>query len=173
MSKNIENTTENKIDLSKSYCEPYDTQCDGTTNSRVVSSNDQCTSSYVNFNKCSETKEDETDKSGNCKSKIKTRKMRSPDEINSAVFKKLFANLFNNDISTLKPDDGKLSDKNDTDSESDSDSDSEYDDVDEGNDSCDHIECHLSSDPRWKALNKLLKSHVILTRSVADLVRDT
>jgi hypothetical protein len=67
-------------------------------------------------------------------------------------------------------DDDDDDDEGDDDEGDDDDDDDEGDD-DEGDekDTCNHLEC--SSDQRWDVLNKLLESHVILTRAVSSLLK--
>ena len=61
-------------------------------------------------------------------------------------------------------------------SQSESHSDDETDSEDDGDhsdhDDCDHEEGQVEHfDPRWESINKLIESHVNLTRAVSDLTR--
>jgi hypothetical protein len=69
------------------------------------------------------------------------------------------------------------SDNSKCDEESDTDSDNskcdEESDTDSDNSECDHSECHElnNNDIKWNVLNKLLESHVNITRSIESLLR--
>jgi hypothetical protein len=110
------------------------------------------------------------------------------------LFSQLFSSVLGNDDSPSNPlaawesmirknpRISQSSDNNDEDTDDDSDEDDgDYSDEDDGDysdedgENCDNEECQTDNaeqvDPRWDTINKLIESHVKLTRAVSDLTR--
>jgi len=119
------------------------------------------------------------------------RKMRPPGETGSPgvpqldqLFSQLFSSVLGNDDSPSNPlaawesmmrKNPRISQSSQSSDNSDEDTDEDSDDDGEHGENCDHEECQTDNaeqfDPRWDTINKLIESHVNLTRAVSDLTR--
>ena len=148
-----------------------------------MSSNENDTQVNLNQSFCSVDESSPECVDGVCS--IVKRKMKSPNSSPSnkipqipqldQLFSKLFSSVLHN---TENNHDGKcsksISPKTPKTSDADPDTDSADAESDnsEEDDECDDPNCKTHVDYRWEAVNKLLESHVNLTRVVTELVRN-
>lgn len=193
-------TTKNDVpqDLSQSFCDT-DTCRDGTNCSAANVTFNCCSdgTECPDETKCSDGVCPMPKKSDDSKSSSPSkRKMRPPGETGSPgvpqldqLFSQLFSSVLGNDDSPSNPlaawesmirknpRISQSSDNSDEDTDEDSDEDDrDYSDEDgEHGENCDREECQTDNaeqfDPRWDTINKLIESHVNLTRAVSDLTR--
>lgn len=167
-----------------SNCKDY--KCDGEACERS-----ECLNAEA-YEKCSECPQAECSE---CPERPKKRRMRPPGSGSRPPFDRLFSNLLNNvigDVSNGKgssnpmsqwehmlknnPNLSRKDDDDETDSEDSEHTDTENENASENEerdkgDECEHPECHGHDDRRWEVLNRLLESHLNLTRSVVELTR--
>jgi hypothetical protein len=109
------------------------------------------------------------------------RKMKSPNSSPSnkisqipqldQLFSKLFSSVLHNTENDQDEKCGKTPKTSNADADTDSVK-STASDNSEDDDECNDPNCNTHVDYRWEAVNKLLESHVNLTRVVTELVRD-
>uniref|UniRef100_A0A6C0JMM1 Uncharacterized protein n=1 Tax=viral metagenome TaxID=1070528 RepID=A0A6C0JMM1_9ZZZZ len=187
-------TTKNDVpqDLSQSFCDT-DTCPDGATCSAANVTFNCCSDgTKCPGGVCPMPKKSDDSKS----SSPSKRKMRPPGETGSPgipqldqLFSQLFSSVLGNDDSPSNPltawesmmrKNPRISQSSDS-SDEDTDEDSDDDDGDYSDEDCEHgenydnEECQTDNaeqfDPRWDIINKLIESHVNLTRAVSDLTR--
>jgi hypothetical protein len=169
-------STENKVDLSQSSCSD-DSETGKSCDFKVT-----CCSEDV----CPEESGQVCDKS-KCPGEVcqipkKSRKMRPPNASRGPPLNQLFSQLFSsvlggdgdglpgqgspNPMAAL----GNMMRQNTRMRDEDEDSDQEEDEGESSSDEDDgNHDCHV--DHRWDTIDKLIESHVNLTRAVSDLIR--
>ena len=179
-------TTKNDVpqDLSQSFCDTTCSAANVTFN--CCSDGTKCSDGV-----CPMPKKSDDSKS----SSPSKRKMRPPGETGSPgvpqldqLFSQVFSSVLGNDDSPSNPlaawesmmrknpRISQSSDNSDENTDTDEDEDEgDYTDEDCEHEDCDHEECQTDNaeqfDPRWDTINKLIESHVNLTRVVSDLTR--